>query len=102
VPETSREQAVSRILADHDPLPPWLSEAHWDASYYDREAARIVAELSAARSIVGVRQIVVDVFEQTFPGMLAYARTTDDRFDARLDAIASAIWAQASPWDPAP
>jgi hypothetical protein len=85
-------KAVLRILAASDPLPPWLSEAHYDDDYYELQAVHIVAELTKAQSVSEIRGTVDRAFEQTMPGMLAYARTTDNRLDERLDAIAFAIW----------
>lgn len=86
------EKAIRRILAVHDPLPPWLSQAHWDEDYYYLEAARIAAAFPAAGSEHDLRRIVREVFEQTLPGMLEYARRTDGRLDERLDAVARDIW----------
>ncbi len=88
------EETVRRILAWHNPLPPWLSEAHWDGNYYGLEAAGIAAAFPGAMSVDDVRQIVVEVFDQTLPGILEHARQTDDRLDERLDSIARDIWAR--------
>jgi hypothetical protein len=95
---SARADAIRRILAEHDPLPPWLSEAHWDDDYYEREAADIARQQHAARSIADIRDLVIRTFDATLPGVLDFARQTDDRLDSRLDAIALAIWRETRSW----
>ena len=88
----ARREAIRLILAEHDPLPPWLSEAHWDDAYYEREATDIARQLAAARSVVDVRDLVIRTFDATLPGVLDVARQADARLADRLAAIALAIW----------
>jgi hypothetical protein len=92
--DQDRVRAVLRILAQSDPLPPWLSEAHYDDDYYDLQAVHIASALTSAQSVSDIRGLVDRAFEETLPGMLAYARTTDTRLDERLDAIAFAIFTE--------
>ena len=92
--EPDIEETIRRILAIHNPIPPWLSEAHWDGDYYGLEAARIGAAFPGAGSADDVRRIVVEVFDQTLPGILEHARVTDDRLDERLATVARDIWAR--------
>ncbi len=87
-------ETIRRILAIHNPIPPWLSEAHWDDDYYAWEATRIAAAFPGARSVDDVHQILVEVFDQTLPGILEHARQTDDRLDERLEIVARDIWAR--------
>jgi hypothetical protein len=92
--DQDRVRAVLRILAQSDPLPPWLSEAHYDDDYYDLQAVHIASALTNAQSVSDIRGLADRAFEETLPGMLAYARTTDTRLDERLDAIAFAIFTE--------
>lgn len=75
---------VAQHLREHDPLQPWLTESHWDDSYWDEEARTIARRLEPGMTRDAIEAVVAEVL-QPLLGI-------DHAFEtARLGKVASAL-----------
>ena len=82
--------AVSSALREHDPLDPWLTESHWDESYWNAEAQQIADRLAPNMDLASVREIVIEVLG----GLLGQSADGDAGLreqSRRVDLVAEAI-----------
>lgn len=82
-------EQLAKLLVRHDPLEPWLTESHYDDSYWDNEALMLADRLAGARSVGEVRAAILAVLAAPFPGSRVDGGTL--RGD-NIDALAEASW----------
>jgi hypothetical protein len=90
-PDTSDGLAeqLAKLFVRYDPLEPWLTESHYDDSYWDKEALMLAGRLAGARSVGDVRAAVVAVLAVPFPG----SRVDEGMLRGdNIDALVEACW----------
>jgi hypothetical protein len=81
---------INAAFLAHDPLEPWLSEGHWDESYWDDEARAVAERLRPGMTLQEVHSTVLGAVEAAFPTF-----AVDGHVSLRghqIDAIAAECW----------
>lgn len=87
--DDSLTRRLAEAFVQHDPLEPWLSESHWDDSYWDGEASLLADRLTQGMTVDEVRAALLDVLGQAFPGSVVGGGAL--RRD-NIEALAEASW----------
>ena len=87
--EESLAESLAPLFVRYDPLEPWLTESHYDDSYWGEEARLLAGRLTGAMSIDDVRAAVLAVLAERFPG----ARVDGGALRGdHIDALTGASW----------
>jgi hypothetical protein len=89
---------LARLFVRYDPLEPWLTESHYDETYWDREALRLARRLRAGMQISEVRNALLAVLAESFPGAcVGGGSLREDHVDQLTSACWQLVTAAATP-----
>lgn len=80
---------LAELFVKHDPLEPWLTESHYDDSYWSEEALRLADRVTDGMTVGDTRAALLAVLAERFPGSQVDGGLL--RGD-NIDALAQACW----------